>query len=105
MHVASAIGHEPKQRVSLPFTIAYVFAFFTMWMAILTPVVVAFALRVEQIDPANKETNLSFVLGLGAIVALIANPVAGYFSDRTTSAFGMRRPWMLGARKPRATRP
>jgi MFS family permease len=88
MQVASEIGYEPKQRVSLPFTATYVIAYFTMWMAILTPVVVAFALRVEQIDPANKETNLSFILGMGAMVALVANPIAGYF--------GMRRPWMLG---------
>jgi MFS family permease len=96
MLIASASGHEPQDKVGLPFMVAYVVAFFTMWMAILTPVVVSFALRVEQIDPANKEANLSFILGIGAIVALVANPVAGYFSDRTTSSFGMRRPWMLG---------
>ncbi|CAN7549519.1 MFS transporter [Rhizobium leguminosarum] len=96
MHVAPSYGSTPQARVGIPFIATYVIAFFTMWMAILTPVIVAFALRVEQIDPANKETNLAFILGVGAIVALIANPVAGYFSDRTTSRFGMRKPWMLG---------
>ncbi|MDD7972954.1 MFS transporter [Roseinatronobacter alkalisoli] len=96
MHVVSTAGLMPQTRVGISFIASFVIAFFTMWMAILTPVVVAFALRVEQIDPANKETNLAFILGIGAIVALIANPVAGYFSDRTTSVFGMRKPWMLG---------
>jgi MFS family permease len=96
MHVAATAGPMPQTKVGIPFIAAFVIAYFTMWMAILTPVVVAFALRVEQIDPANKGTNLAFILGLGAIVALIANPVAGYFSDRTTSVFGMRKPWMVG---------
>ncbi len=96
MHITSTAGPMPQTRVGVPFIASFVIAFFTMWMAILTPVVVAFALRVEQIDPANKESNLAFILGIGAIVALIANPVAGYFSDRTTSTIGMRKPWMLG---------
>ena len=89
-------GAEPRERVGLLFMSIYALAYFGLWMALLTPVIVSMALRVTEIDPANKEANLSLILGLGAIVALIANPVAGYFSDRTTSRFGMRRPWMLG---------
>ena len=34
--------------------------------------------------------------GLGAAVAMIANPVAGALSDRTASRFGRRRPWLVG---------
>ena len=34
--------------------------------------------------------------GVGALVAVVANPLAGAFSDRTTSRFGRRRPWVLG---------
>lgn len=96
MHVASTAGHSPQARAGTLFIAAYFIAYFTMWMAILTPVVVAFALRVEQLYPANKQTNLAFIFGLGAIVALIANPVAGYFSDRTTASMGMRKRWMIG---------
>lgn len=64
-------------------------------MAITTPVVVSLASRVNEIDPANKEANLSWILGVGAIVAMLANPIVGQLSDRTTSLFGMRKPWML----------
>ena len=91
-----AAGDEPQERVGLLFTSIYALAYFGLWMALLTPIVVSMALRIAEIDPANKESNLSFILGIGAVVALVANPVAGYFSDRTTSRFGMRRPWLVG---------
>ena len=34
--------------------------------------------------------------GIGAAVAMIANPVAGALSDRTTGRFGRRHPWTVG---------
>jgi MFS family permease len=36
------------------------------------------------------------VAGVGAFLAVIANPLFGRLSDRTTSRLGMRRPWLLG---------
>ncbi len=39
---------------------------------------------------------LSVVMGVGAIAGLIANPVVGALSDRTTSPRGRRHPWTLG---------
>ncbi|MCM6776801.1 MFS transporter [Nocardia sp. CDC159] len=65
-------------------------------MALLTPPLVTLALRVHQIDPAQQNASLGWVLGLGAFVALIANPVAGRMSDRTTARIGRRRPWLVG---------
>jgi MFS family permease len=66
------------------------------YLAILTPVVVTLSLRVAQIAPHNKTSALSIVLSVGAILALIGNPFFGAMSDRTTSRFGKRRPWLLG---------
>ena len=83
------------KRVGLGFIIAYAAAYFGSWIAILTPVVVTLALRVQQINPAGKAASLSLVLGVGAIFALLANPVFGKLSDRTRSRFGMRRPWLI----------
>jgi MFS family permease len=85
----------PTKRVGLGFIVLYAFAFFGLWMAVMTPVVISLALRVNEIDPANKEANLSWILGVGAIVAMLVNPIMGQLSDRTTSRFGMRKPWML----------
>ena len=83
------------KRVGLGFIIAYAAAYFGSWIAILTPVVVTLALRVQQINPAGKAASLSLVLGVGAIFALLANPFFGKLSDRTRSRFGMRRPWLI----------
>ena len=39
---------------------------------------------------------LSVVMGVGAIAGLIANPIVGALSDRTTSPRGRRHPWTVG---------
>lgn len=84
-----------KERVGYGFIFMYTLAFFSLWLALLTPVIISIALRIEALDPANKESNLAFVLGIGAIVAMVVNPLAGYFSDRTKGQFGKRRPWLI----------
>jgi MFS family permease len=33
---------------------------------------------------------------VGAIIAIVSNPVFGHHSDRTRSRFGRRRPWLVG---------
>ena len=40
-------------------------------------------------------SSLSLVAATGSLVALVANPLFGRLSDRTTSRWGMRRPWMM----------
>ena len=62
----------------------------------LAPALVSLALKVDDlvgIDAAPEQ--LSLVAGLGAALSIVANPVFGHLSDRTTSRWGMRRPWML----------
>ena len=87
---------EVDWHVSLFFISVYALAYFGVWLALLTPPIVSLALRVAEIDPANKEINLSWVLGAGAVVAMLTNPIAGLLSDRTTARMGMRRPWLIG---------
>ncbi|WP_152628583.1 MFS transporter [Actinoplanes utahensis] len=66
------------------------------YLTILTPVVVTMSIRVAQIAPDDKAAALGTVLSVGAVLALIGNPFFGAMSDRTTSRFGRRRPWLLG---------
>lgn len=84
------------KRVGKRFITLYALAMTGTYAALVTPVVVTMALRLAQIDPTNKATNLSLILGSGALFALIANPFFGKLSDRTTSRLGMRRPWIIG---------
>jgi MFS family permease len=74
----------------------FALASYGTWLALLTPVVVTLALRVQQVDPADKERSLGLILGVGALLATVANPLIGRLSDRTMSRFGRRRPWMIG---------
>ncbi|MFJ4616908.1 MFS transporter [Streptomyces sp. NPDC088812] len=77
--------------------LALALAQFGAYVAVLTPVMVTLALRVSQIVPeADRGTALGQVLSLGALLAMLGNPVFGALSDRTTSRFGRRRPWLVG---------
>ncbi|WP_137846250.1 MFS transporter [Microbacterium sp. 2FI] len=71
---------------------------FGVYLALLTPVMVSMAFKIQHISetPEQATGSLGLVMGVGALFALIANPLAGRLSDRTTSRFGMRRPWILG---------
>jgi MFS family permease len=86
---------QAERPAQWTFIACYAFALLGAWMGIMTPATVTLALRVAQIDPLGKERNYSLVAGVGALFALCANPLFGALSDRTTSRFGMRRPWIL----------
>jgi MFS family permease len=85
---------EPDAPTKL--IVAMALAMLGAYLAILTPVVVTLSIRVAEIAPDSKTSALSTVLSVGAILALIGNPLWGAMSDRTTSRFGRRRPWLLG---------
>lgn len=75
----------------------YAAAYMGTWLALLTPIMVTLALRAGELAPGGAADYwLSLVLGTGALFALVGNPLFGWFSDRTTSSWGMRRPWLVG---------
>ncbi len=72
-----------------------------LWMALFTPIQILLPVQISAIGVSSKESALGWVTGLGALVAIIANPVAGAFSDRTRlrirgRAYGRRHAWTLG---------
>ncbi|MBX6748993.1 MAG: MFS transporter [Micromonosporaceae bacterium] len=64
-----------------------------VWMGFFTPIQVLLPNQIEQIAPLSKEVMLGWVTGAGALAALVANPLAGALSDRTTGRLGRRHPW------------
>ncbi|MEO6083515.1 MAG: MFS transporter [Umezawaea sp.] len=66
-----------------------------LWLGVYAPIQVLLPQQAELFDKANKELVFGLVTGAGAIAALVANPLIGLLSDRTTSRFGRRHPWTL----------
>lgn len=86
----------PARRAGAGLIAAYLFLQFGNWLALLTPVVVTIALRVSQMATAEeKATQLGIVLGVGAFASVVATPIWGTISDRTTARIGRRKPWMI----------
>ncbi|MBD3689787.1 MFS transporter [Nanchangia anserum] len=55
----------------------------------------ALQLRLTSIDEAMATTAYSRIVTVSGIVLLFAVPLVGALSDRTTSRFGRRRPWII----------
>ena len=87
---------ESLRPVTARFVFLYAFAYAGVWLALLTPMLVTIALRVRELAPHHAAGVLALTLGVGAFFAMVGNPVFGRLSDRTTSRFGMRRPWLVG---------
>jgi len=92
----AADSHAPARRVGWRFVLVYALAYTGTWIALLTPVLITIALKIRQLTPGEAAGNHSLVLSVGAFFALVSNPFFGRLSDRTTSRFGMRRPWLIG---------
>jgi len=84
-----------SQPVGLTFILSYSLALFGVWMLVMTPATLGLAMRADQIAPERATDAYSVIAGVGALVALLANPMFGRLSDNTASNWGMRRPWMI----------
>jgi MFS family permease len=87
----------PTKPVSTRFVVGFAVAQLALFIALLGPVMVSMAIKVQAVVGTEQATSAAgLILGVGALAALIANPLFGRLSDRTTSRFGRRRPWMVG---------
>ncbi|GAA1397028.1 MFS transporter [Luteococcus peritonei] len=92
------LGQKPTESKPAWFVASLVFAQFALFVGLLGPVVVTMALKVNTLtsDPAEQVKWVGGVLAPGALAAVFANAFFGRLSDRTTSRWGRRRPWMIG---------
>ncbi len=91
---------EPTRLVSAGWIALFATAWFGIWMAQLTPVQLLLPQQVEAhiaLDApwVDKVVAFGIISGIAGFFALIAYPLTGALSDRTTSKFGRRRPWIL----------
>jgi MFS family permease len=99
--VTSAI----RSRVSNRWIGLFALAWVGIWMAQLAPFQLALPEQINdwlgvggELRQDNWErsvTTFGVISGMSAVCALVAFPVAGAISDRTTWRYGRRRPWIL----------
>ncbi|WP_380281518.1 MFS transporter [Kitasatospora purpeofusca] len=70
---------------------------FGMYLAVLAPVMGGLSVKIQHLVGLDAApAQLGLVTGTGALFALVGQPLAGRLSDRCTSRFGMRRPFLAG---------
>ncbi len=89
-------GSGGPSRVGWAFVAWYAAAYLSAILLLISPLLVTLALKVVAlVGDERAPANLSLVAGSGALVAMIGNPLFGQLSDRTSSRFGRRRPWLV----------
>src|SRR3954464_10103063 len=93
----SAVVETPEIPPAKPKLIASLaFAQLALFVAVLGPITVSMAIKVTSVVGADRApTTQGIILGIGAIAALLGNPIFGRLSDRTTGRWGRRRPWIV----------
>lgn len=85
---------EPTVPVTRIWVAGLTLATVGVFAAFFGPIQVLLAQHSEEVAPGNKEFVFGLVTGAGAAMSMVANPFFGAMSDRTTSRFGRRLPWV-----------
>ncbi len=67
-----------------------------MWIAWYAPLQVLLGLHAAALAPDGKEFVFGLATAAGGLFSLVTNPLVGALSDRTTSRWGRRVPWIVG---------
>ena len=92
----SVSASPSPERVGWGFIGLYTLAYLSTCLLFLAPLVVTLALKVNSLVGIEQAPNsLALVAGVGALLAIFANPFFGMLGNRTAPRFGMRRTWMI----------
>jgi len=93
---AADVEQAPTKPVTPLFQLLLSLANVVVWLSIIPLYQLLLPAQVAVLDPKNKISTLSFIIFIAGVTSVLAQPIAGAFSDRTTSRFGRRRPWIVG---------
>jgi MFS family permease len=92
----AAVADAPAAATPLVRLVAAMFASNVgALVALVTPLQLLLTLKLNAIAGTGATAAFGVVTGFGALFALVAYPLAGRISDRTTVRFGRRRTWIL----------
>ncbi|HET8601249.1 MAG TPA: MFS transporter [Segeticoccus sp.] len=86
---------QPTTKVGLRWTLRFNLAWIGVMVGFFGPLQILLPNKAAAIAPHDKEYTLALVTSLGAIFSMVMNPLWGALSDRTTSRFGRRLPWVV----------
>jgi MFS family permease len=87
----------PSEKAPRRLVVTMAVAQLALFVALMGPATVSLAVKIQSLVPAGEDVAaLGMVTSVAAAMALVVNPVVGRLSDRTTSRWGRRRPWMVG---------
>lgn len=86
---------RPVSAVGAGFVAAYALAQIGAYLSFVPLLQILVPLKAAALDPAHKTMLLSEVAFWGSLTASLSNLFSGALSDRTTSRFGRRRPWLV----------
>ena len=86
---------EPLVSVPKRWVASVTLAGLGLWAGFFGPIQVLLAQQAQVVSPGHKEFVFGVVTGVGSAVSVVANPLFGALSDRTTSRFGRRVPWVV----------
>jgi MFS family permease len=91
------VMRTPTKRKSMGWNLLLALGNMVIFMCLIPATQILIPNQLALLDAAHKTTLLSLAVLLGAIPALVGNLLGGALSDRTTSRFGRRRPWVLSS--------
>jgi MFS family permease len=94
--MAPVIPKATVDREPRGYRVKYFAASVGIFLALFAPALGGLSVKIQSLVPLDQaSTQLGLVMGSGAFFALVAQPLAGRVSDRTTARAGMRKPWIL----------
>ena len=86
---------EPTTSKHPLFLVLYGVANMVIGIGNITLATVLLPRQIATMVSANQTGTFALIVGVGAVAAVLTNPLVGMLSDRTTSRFGRRRSWLV----------
>src|SRR5260370_3573567 len=86
---------EPTRAKNLLFLLLYGVASMVIGVGNIAVASVLLPEHVATFVSTSQTSIFALILALGAVATTLTNPLVGMLSDRTTSRWGRRRPWLI----------
>jgi MFS family permease len=88
----------PTKRLSFGFVLMLCLANVALWFSMQPVINYLLPKQIIALDPNPAHQGLydGLILAVGAFLSVFSNTIGGALSDRTTSRFGRRIPWLIG---------